>query len=104
MASDPTPLAELSYEQARDELVRVVQELEQGAPTLEQSLALWERGESLARRCEEWLLGARQRLEAARGAAADQHSAARGAAAERHSAARGAAAAPAADPSDDEAF
>ncbi len=59
----------LSYEQARDELVRVVAELEQGGATLEQSIALWERGEALARRCEEWLIGAKQRLDAARAAA-----------------------------------
>lgn len=62
-------IAALSYEQARDELVRVVGELEQGNATLEQSLALWERGEALARRCEEWLLGAKERLDAARTAA-----------------------------------
>jgi exodeoxyribonuclease VII small subunit len=62
-------VAGLSFEQARDELVRVVAELEQGAPTLEQSLALWERGEALAERCEEWLLGAKRRLDAARSAA-----------------------------------
>ncbi|AJM78464.1 exodeoxyribonuclease VII small subunit [Rathayibacter toxicus] len=55
-----------SYEQARDELVRVVSELEQGNSTLERSLALWERGEAVAARCEEWLLGARARLDAAR--------------------------------------
>ncbi len=61
----------LSYEQARDELIRVVNELEQGSSTLEQSLALWERGEALARRCEEWLQGAKARLEAARSAAAE---------------------------------
>jgi len=59
-------VANLSYEDARDELIRVVSELEQGAPTLEQSLALWERGEALARRCEDWLIGAKARLEAAR--------------------------------------
>ena len=59
----------LSYEQARDELVRVVNELEQGSSTLEESLALWERGEALATRCEEWLLGAKARLDAARAAA-----------------------------------
>ena len=59
-------VATLSFEQARDELVRVVAELEQGAPTLEESLALWERGEALAARCEEWLLGAKRRLDAAR--------------------------------------
>jgi exodeoxyribonuclease VII small subunit len=58
----------LSYEQARDELVRVVNELEQGSATLEESLALWERGEALARRCEEWLVGAKARLDAARAA------------------------------------
>jgi exodeoxyribonuclease VII small subunit len=59
----------LSYEQARDELVRVVNELEQGSSTLEESLALWERGEALAKRCEEWLLGAKARLDAARAVA-----------------------------------
>lgn len=63
-------VADLSYERARDELIRVVNELEQGSSTLEQSLALWERGEALARRCEEWLIGAKARLDAARSAAA----------------------------------
>jgi exodeoxyribonuclease VII small subunit len=61
----------LSYEQARDELIRVVSELEQGQTTLEQSLALWERGEAAAQRCEEWLLGAKARLDAARTAGAE---------------------------------
>jgi exodeoxyribonuclease VII small subunit len=65
----PTPVDSLSYEQARDELIRVVSVLEQGASTLEESLALWERGEALATRCEEWLIGAKARLDAARGAA-----------------------------------
>ena len=65
-ALNDTPVDTLSFEAARDELVKVVSELEQGAPTLEQSLALWERGEALAARCEEWLLGAKRRLEAAR--------------------------------------
>ena len=69
MTDSPTDVTELSYEQARDELVRVVSELEQGSATLEQSLALWERGEALARRCEEWLLGAKARLDAARAVA-----------------------------------
>ena len=59
----------MSYEQARDELVRVVNQLEQGSATLEESLALWERGEALAQRCEEWLVGAKARLDAARSAA-----------------------------------
>ncbi len=62
-------IAALSYEQARDELVRVVTELEQGGATLEQSIALWERGEALARRCEQWLIGAKERLDAARAVA-----------------------------------
>ena len=66
-----TPVAELSYEQARDELVSVVNTLEQGNQTLEESIALWERGEALAARCEEWLLGAKARLEAARAGAAE---------------------------------
>ncbi len=56
----------LSYEQARDELIAVVAQLEQGSTTLEDSLALWERGEALAARCEEWLIGAKARLEEAR--------------------------------------
>ena len=61
-------VAELSYEQARDELVQVVNEHERGAATLEQSLELWERGEALAARCEEWLIGAKTRLDRARAA------------------------------------
>lgn len=61
-------VATLSYEQARDELIGVVNQLEQGGSSLEESLALWERGEALARRCEEWLIGAKARLDAARGA------------------------------------
>jgi exodeoxyribonuclease VII small subunit len=66
-ASSPaTDVTGLSYEEARDELIRVVGELEQGATSLEASIALWERGEALAARCEEWLIGAKQRLEAAR--------------------------------------
>ncbi len=62
-----TPVDDLGYEAARDELVRVVQALESGDVTLEQSLALWERGNALAQRCEQWLQGARERLDAARG-------------------------------------
>jgi exodeoxyribonuclease VII small subunit len=55
----------MTYEQARDELVRVVGRLEAGGEPLEASLALWERGEALAARCQEWLDGARERLAAA---------------------------------------
>ncbi len=58
-------IAQLSYEQARDELVDVVRRLESGAETLEASLGLWERGEALARHCEQWLAGARARIETA---------------------------------------
>lgn len=53
-----------TYEQARDELMEVVRQLEAGGVTLEESLRLWERGEELARICQEWLDGARARLEA----------------------------------------
>ncbi|MET0435202.1 MAG: exodeoxyribonuclease VII small subunit [Cellulomonas sp.] len=63
--------AELSYEQARDALIDVVRRLESGAETLEESLALWERGEALAARCQQWLDGARARLDAARAADGD---------------------------------
>jgi exodeoxyribonuclease VII small subunit len=55
----------LGYEQARDELVEVVRRLEAGGATLEESLALWERGEELAKVCRRWLEGARARLDAA---------------------------------------
>ncbi|MGX2994772.1 exodeoxyribonuclease VII small subunit [Streptomyces sp. JNUCC 64] len=53
------------YEQARDELIDVVRRLETGGIPLEESLALWERGEELARVCRHWLEGARARLDAA---------------------------------------
>ncbi|MGY3338551.1 exodeoxyribonuclease VII small subunit [Streptomyces filamentosus] len=56
--------APLGYEQARDELVEVVRRLEAGGTTLEESLALWERGEELAKVCRHWLEGARARLDA----------------------------------------
>lgn len=57
-----TDVATLSYEQARAELLDVVQRLEQGAANLEDSIALWERGEALAAHCQTWLDGARDRL------------------------------------------
>jgi exodeoxyribonuclease VII small subunit len=65
----PDDVAALSYEQARDELVEVVSRLEQGQVTLEESISLWERGEALATRCEQWLDNARERLDSARKAA-----------------------------------
>lgn len=61
----------LSYEQARSELATVVERLEQGGGSLEESLALWERGEKLADICQRWLEGARERIEAARAARAE---------------------------------
>jgi exodeoxyribonuclease VII small subunit len=67
MAADTPDVedAELSYEQARDELVDVVRRLEAGGTTLEESLALWQRGEKLAQVCQRWLDGARAKLDAA---------------------------------------
>lgn len=61
----PTTEEAHSYEQARDELIQVVAQLEAGGTSLEESLALWERGEKLATTCQEWLDGARERLAAA---------------------------------------
>ena len=61
----------LSYEQARTELATVVERLEQGGASLEESLALWERGEKLADVCQRRLDGARERIEAARAARTD---------------------------------
>jgi exodeoxyribonuclease VII small subunit len=57
---------ELSYEEARGELATVVERLEAGGTSLEESLALWERGEELASVCQRWLDGARTRLDQAR--------------------------------------
>lgn len=56
----------ISYEAARDELISVVNRLEAGGTTLEESLTLWERGEELAKICQAWLDGARTQLESAR--------------------------------------
>jgi len=65
MSEDKTPVGDLGYEQCRDELIDVVRQLEQGGLDLDASLRLWERGEALARRCQEHLDGARERIEAA---------------------------------------
>jgi exodeoxyribonuclease VII small subunit len=65
-----------SYEEAREELLDVVRRLETGGSTLEESLTLWERGEELAKICQDWLDGARKRLDAVmekeQGSAADE--------------------------------
>ena len=66
-----SPDEALTYEQARDELVALVQRLESGGAPLDESLALWERGERLATICQEWLDGAKARIEATRSAAED---------------------------------
>ena len=66
MADKPektTPISQLGYEKCRDELIEVVRLLEQGGLDLDASLKLWERGEQLAKRCEEHLAGARKRIE-----------------------------------------
>jgi exodeoxyribonuclease VII small subunit len=61
-AAEATPISHLGYEKCRDELVEVVRLLEQGELDLDASLELWERGEQLAKRCEEHLAGARKRV------------------------------------------
>ena len=79
MATDP---AKLSYEDARNELVQVVASLEAGTATLEETIELWERGEALAARCEEWLVGAKERLNKAKAGSTDGSVAAGGSDAE----------------------
>jgi len=59
------PISELGYEEARDELIEVVERLEHGGLDLDESLTIWERGEQLAKRCEQHLAGARERVEKA---------------------------------------
>ena len=71
MSESPDP-ATLSYEQARDELVSIVQRLETGGTTLAESLALWERGEELADACQQHLDGARARIDAAAATGQDE--------------------------------
>jgi len=58
--------AQPSYEAARDELAEIVESLEDGSATLEESLKLWERGEELAKICQQWLDGAKKKLDAAK--------------------------------------
>ena len=67
-----TDPASPTYEHARDELAEVVRKLETGGTTLEESLALWERGEDLAKTCQAWLDGAKARLTAALAERADE--------------------------------
>ena len=73
MTEQQAPSEQLSYEQAREELVEVVRRLEGGGTNLEDSLALWERGEKRAQICQSWLDGAKKRLDAAIAAEDDQY-------------------------------
>jgi exodeoxyribonuclease VII small subunit len=57
--------AQPSYEQARAELREIVTQLETGGQSLEESLALWERGEQLADVCQRWLDAAGAKLDEA---------------------------------------
>jgi exodeoxyribonuclease VII small subunit len=67
-----TDIADLSYEQAREELIGIVAKLEAGQAPLESSMALWRRGEALAAHCATWLDGAQAEIEGRDGTAADQ--------------------------------
>ena len=63
----PTPVPDLSYEQARDELVRLVSRIESGQVPLEEAMTLWERGEQLAAHCQAKLDAAQDTLDRATG-------------------------------------
>ena len=58
-------IAKLSYEQSRDELVKVLTDLEAGSVTLDKSMELWERGEALAKHCQALLAGAKAKIDKA---------------------------------------
>ena len=62
MSDEQRDAATLTYEEARGELEAVVRRLEDGGTTLDEALALWERGEALHRRCSELLTAAEERL------------------------------------------
>ncbi|WHS28450.1 exodeoxyribonuclease VII small subunit [Auritidibacter ignavus] len=64
--ADTSDIAQLSYEQARTELIETVTRLESGGVELEESLQLWERGEALAQHCQRWLTQAQQRIDQVR--------------------------------------
>ncbi|MFM8927715.1 MAG: exodeoxyribonuclease VII small subunit [Rhodoluna sp.] len=61
--TDNKDIEKMTYEQARDELTKVLSQLEQGSVTLDQSMDLWQRGELLAQKCEEFLSGAKKKLD-----------------------------------------
>lgn len=62
-ASKSTDVDALDFEQALDELEKLVGELEQGEQPLEQALASFERGVALTRRCQAALRAAEQKVE-----------------------------------------
>ncbi|WP_370634288.1 exodeoxyribonuclease VII small subunit [Demequina sp. TTPB684] len=72
MTKKMPPADDLTYEQARDELIDIVARLEAGATTLDDSMSLWERGEALARRCESLLAGAEDTIAKATGSDSDK--------------------------------
>ena len=74
----PDETAGLSYEKARSQLIEVVTQLESGGVPLDESLALWERGERLAEVCQRWLDGAQAKIDAARSNPSDGENAATG--------------------------
>lgn len=57
------PVSELSFEKALSELESIVQRLEQGKVDLEESIAIYERGEALKSHCEGLLKEAEGRVE-----------------------------------------
>ena len=63
--SEDRPVEELSYEEAKEELVTIVATLESGSASLEESMRLWERGEALAGHCTKWLDEAQAAVERA---------------------------------------
>ncbi len=56
-------IAQLPFERAIEELELIVKRLEEGKVPLEESVAIYERGEVLKRRCEELLRAAEARVE-----------------------------------------
>ena len=61
--ADEQPIASLSFEAALAELETVVRALEQGTAPLDQSIDLYQRGDSLKRHCEARLKAAQARIE-----------------------------------------
>jgi exodeoxyribonuclease VII small subunit len=56
-------VAQLPFERAIEELESIVKRLEEGKVPLEESIAIYERGEALKRRCEDLLRQAEARVE-----------------------------------------